>query len=142
MWVQMKSNYQTWPVSFSKWISKIHGKKSAPSFSLKNRLRFNSNFLEFFKCNTNSKSVICRKRNFLTLTLILSKVFREKFLAIQHSKHKNCESFFHVNQPEKFIFQKSFTSTKLLISLTTDTVSIVRFIIFLQQKSFLRYNGL
>ena len=33
------------------------------------RLRFNLNFLEFFKCSTNSKSVICRKRNFLMLTL-------------------------------------------------------------------------
>ena len=42
-------------------------KKSALSL----RLRFDLNFLEFFKCSTNSNSVICRKRNVLMLTFRL-----------------------------------------------------------------------
>ena len=46
-------------------IFKIHGKKSA----LPLKPKFNLNFLEFFKCNSNSKSVICHKTNFLILTL-------------------------------------------------------------------------
>ena len=44
-------------------------KKKCLAIFTENQLRSNSSFAEFFKCNTNSKSIICRKKNAIRLTV-------------------------------------------------------------------------